>query len=190
MKGRRTDFPAGGRCVVGVSTFAVGLIGGGHDGYVGELRGAGGSEIGVDAPGLAEVRALLDDHSLRPEGAELHDQVREDELSFQIQLDGDVLAIVLGLPPGLRVFIQISRRTSDDLIDGVGLVRHFHVAHVTTDILQIADETVAFRATQTTRGAGVEIRRPTDQQVARRRITSAVITIGIRRATSERTARR
>ena len=87
----------------------------------------------------------------------------KNEFGLQVQLNGDVLSIVLRLPPGLRVFVQIARRASNDLIDRVRFIRHFHVANIATDVFQIADETVAFGSTKTARRTGVEIRRSANE---------------------------
>ena len=141
------------------------------------MRSARGCKVSVDSPGLAEVGALLDDHSFRTKRAKLHDQVGEDELRLEIQLNRHVLAIVLGLPPRLRVLVQISRCSRDDLIDRVRLVDLFHIAHITADVLQISDEAVAFGSTKTARGTRVEIGRSTDEQITRGWITTAMVTV-------------
>jgi hypothetical protein len=47
--------------------------------------------------------------------------------------------------------MNIDRCSCNDLIDRVRLVRYFGVTNVAADILQIADETVAFGTTKAAR---------------------------------------
>ena len=57
-------------------------------------------KVSVDLPSFAPIKGLLDVHGGRSEGLEGDDDVGDMELGLQVQLDGDCLIAIGGLPPG------------------------------------------------------------------------------------------
>ena len=57
-------------------------------------------KVSVDLPSFAPVKGLLDVHGGRSEGLEGDDDVGDMELGLKVQLYGDCLIAIGGLPPG------------------------------------------------------------------------------------------
>lgn len=63
----------------------------------------------VHRPCSSEVMRSFDQHGSRTEGLEDDHQVSEVELSFQVELNGDLLLPILSLPPFVLPLGSISR---------------------------------------------------------------------------------
>ena len=65
-----------------------------------EVFGAVMGKVSVDLPSFAPVKGLLNVHGGRSEGLEGDDDVGDMELGLKVQLYGDGLIAIGGLPPG------------------------------------------------------------------------------------------
>ena len=86
------------------------------------------SKVSVDLPSFAPVKGLLDVHGGGSEGLEGDDDVGDVELSLEVQLDGDSLVAIGGLPPGHPLLCPGGYR-------GVPPVNN--VGHIVSQVLQI-----------------------------------------------------
>ena len=75
-------------------------------------------EVAVDLPRLAEVVRALDEHRRRPERLEAHDEVREVELGFEVELNRHLLAPVLRLQPANQA-VKVNRANGRIAASGV-----------------------------------------------------------------------
>ena len=134
-------------------------------------------------PRLPEVAGSLDEHGSRTKRLELHDDVGEMELGFEVQLDRDVIDPCWRLPPTclLRPLVSIRR---NDVANSVTSHRVAGIADETTVVVrsvtwpplfQTPNDAVALGAAQTTRGARRQPVGTADQEVAGCRVTTAAL---------------
>ena len=93
-----------------------------------KVLGAVMSKVSVDLPSFAPVKGLLDVHGGGSEGLEGDDDVGDVELCLEVQLDGDSLVAIGGLPPGHPLLCPGGHRRVPP-VDNVG--------HIVSQVLQI-----------------------------------------------------
>ncbi len=136
-------------------------------------------EVAVHFPRLPEVVGALDEHGGRTERFEAHDEMREVELGLEVDLDGDFLAPVLGLPP---LVLPVVAEVGDDVLDAVahgvepGNVRVLRVAHEALErLLEMRHDAVTLLPVQPARRRREQPVLAPDQQVAGCWVTTALV---------------
>ena len=93
-----------------------------------EVLGAVMGKVSVDLPSFAPVEGLLNVHGGGSEGLEGDDDVGDVELGLEVQLDGDRLVAIGGLPPGHSLLCPGGHR---------GVPPVDNVRHIVRQVLQI-----------------------------------------------------